>query len=183
MQRLIKRVFQGLYVSLCLLPTVWAAELIPESSHINFYGTQMGARFEGEADLFTAKATFDNQGNLNAFQLILPVTALNSNNASRDETLLSPAWLNAAQYPEIVFQGQRKSVTDNGVVLEGMLTIKGKSQMMTLNVKQQREGSIVLMTKGSIDRLAFELGTGEWLDTYTVGQLIHFTTNLHFSSD
>lgn len=171
-----------LLASLLLISlTGHAATLQPEQSQIQFAGTQMGRSFTGEISRFDASAQFSAARRLTRFTLAIPATALVSGNQQRDSTLQTTDWLDSKRHPTLRFEGEVHGWHGDTGTLEGVLTIKGTGLPMTLKVIQSvDDGIIQLATEGKIDRIPYQLGTGDWLDTKTVGQTIQFSASLRF---
>ena len=156
-----------------------AAELITEQSQIQFSATQMGKAFTGNIERFQVQAEFDEQQQLQSLSLQIPSDALKTGDKKRDTLLQSAEWLASENYPQLQFSGQPQNSDGERIQLAGELEIKGTRQPLTLNVRQQQaDGVIKLLTEGEIERQAYELGTGEWLDTKVVGPTIHFEAAL-----
>lgn len=178
--------FVSLFISFLILSisanSAAAASPIKADSEILFSGTQMGRTFNGQVEQFEAEAQFNADKSLIHLVLTLPSTALITANKKRNQVMQSEEWLNSAQYPEIRFEGRSQSNTSNVLQVQGSLLIKGIAHPITLTVQQQNEGGRTLLTtEGKIDRLAYQLGTGEWLDTKVVGKEIVFNARLVFS--
>ena len=154
-----------------------AAELVRESSEIRFSGTQMGRVFDGQAGVYTAMADFSAAGQLSALQLQIRADSLDTQNAERDQVLHGDEWLDAAVFPDMHFEGQ----SADGEFIRGFLTIRDKTLPLDLAVSTDTENSLVSFSaEGEFDRLAFGLGSGEWLDTAVVGATVKFSARLSF---
>jgi len=173
-----------LALGLVVTSSLQAAGLIPAQSRIDFHGTQMGQRFDGQITRFEAVARFDDARQLQQFSLSIPATALVTGNAQRDRTLQTAAWLDSARYPILRFEGTPRHWQENGFEIDGTLSIRDQQHPLTLQVQQLlQHGTITLETTGKIDRMRYQLGTsGDWLNTHTVGQTIEFEAQLKFVS-
>lgn len=76
-------------------------------------------------DLGTAKVHFT-----------APIHSVSTNNAQRDAHLLAPDFFDAANYPDILFEGERmeKTGTDE-YTLHGQLTMKGVTRPVALDIE------------------------------------------------
>ncbi|WP_271270542.1 YceI family protein [Aliamphritea hakodatensis] len=177
--RRVKQSLLAVMLGISMLASVaaGAAELVRESSEIRFSGTQMGRAFDGQAGVYTATAEFSAEGQLTALQLQIRADSLDTQNAERDQVLHSDEWLDAAVFAEIRFAGQ----SDDGEFIRGFLTIRDKTLPLDLTVNSATDNSLVsLSAEGEFDRLAFGLGSGEWLDTAVVGATVKFSARLTF---
>ena len=85
----------------------------------------------------TGKIEFDKEKETGSVQIKIPLTALNSGNAKFDELLKSSDLFDAEKFPEMTFESE-KFIFKDGKLAEvvGKLTIKGKTNPVTLKAKQ-----------------------------------------------
>ena len=62
------------------------------------------------------------------------IDSIDTNNAQRDTHLKSSEFFDAEQHPQIRFEGKRYNVKGNSAQLEGVLSIRGVTKPVTLNV-------------------------------------------------
>ncbi len=175
-----KRWFIPLILSSMLLnsATADAADLIRPDSAVRFSGDQMGRAFEGRVGEFSAVAEFSPAGQLSGLRLQIQADSLDTQNAERDQLLHSNEWLEVMRFPEIRYEGE----SSDGILIRGMLTIRDTTLPLDLAVKTEASGEQVSVSaEGEIDRLAFGLGNGEWLDTAVVGASVRFNARLSFN--
>lgn len=146
-----------------------------EKSSITFIGDQAGARFEGEWQQWTAAIQFD-RNNLedSRFDVTIDLTSGFSNDQERDDTIRSEEFFNVEQFPSASYQADLFSVSDNGFVGQGRLSIKGIAADVPLEftVTDSELGGQLLVGKAELDRFTWNIGTGQWLDTTWVGQQV-----------
>ncbi len=166
-----------LSISMLASAVAGAADLMKDNSSIQFSSKQMGRVFTGQIDEFSVDAEFTSSGLLTSLQLRIRADSLDTNNTERDQLLQSDEWLDVKGFAEIHYKG----VSESGNVIDGFLTIRDKTLPLNLNLDSDAEnGQIRLRAQGEIDRLAFGLGSGEWLDTAVVDALITFDAMLSF---
>lgn len=74
---------------------------------------------------------------------VIQVASISSGNATRDEHLREPRWLNAAQYPTIEFRSTNVRLIDrNNAEVTGNLTLLGQTHPVTLQVRLNRLGAL-----------------------------------------
>lgn len=146
-----------------------------EQSSIKFIGDQAGAPFEGEWQQWTAAIQFDS-GNLeeSRFDVTIDLTSGFSNDQERDDTIRSEEFFDVEQFPSASYQADDFSVSDNGFVGQGKLSIKGIAANVPLEftVTNSEQGRQLLIGKAELDRFTWNVGTGQWLDTTWVGQQV-----------
>lgn len=81
-------------------------------------------------------------------------------NSQRDEDVIGPRFLDAGRFPTIVFRGDRLSMDGKEPRIEGVLTVRDRSQAQTLTIDPQVsaiEGSGRLRVRASttVDRTAY----------------------------
>lgn len=80
------------------------------------------------------------QSSVNA---VIQVASVSSGNATRDEHLREPRWLNAAQFPTIEFRSTNVRLIDATTAeVTGNLTLLGQTHPVTLNVRLNRIGAL-----------------------------------------
>lgn len=79
-------------------------------------------------------------------------------------------WFNTAQFPQATFASSSIKTAGAGKLLvQGKLTIKGKTLDVSLPVAFKQEGKAVIFEgQLPIKRLYFNIGEGEWKDTDTL---------------
>lgn len=144
-------------------------------STLSFQAIQAGARFEGrfegfDADIRFSPAALDDS----TFRVKIALNSVNTDYQDRDEILRGPDFFAVDRYPQAVFQAtQFETIKNNHYLAKGTLTIRDKTQPVNLqftfrspsseNQTAQLEGSAV------INRMDFDVGTGEWKDPKWVG--------------
>ena len=94
--------------------------------------------------------TGDAPGQVVSTQMQVDIKSLNTRNDLRDEGLRSALFFDAAQFPQATFE----STKVEGDSISGTMTIKGKSQPVTLKV-QNNAPSGKLVLKGEFNRNDF----------------------------
>jgi len=84
-------------------------------------------------------------------QIHIPVATISTNNAKLDGELKSPAWFDAAKYPDITFVAEKIISTGKGKgLVTGSLTLHGVTKPVTLAVKFNGAGVNVLDKKYTV---------------------------------
>lgn len=147
-------------------------EIDYSNSFIRFSGDQAGAPFTGEWQSWTADIQFDANNLARArFDVRISPNAVSSNDEKRDNTIRSAEFFDVDQYPEARFQATRFQQTADGFIALGQLSMKGFSSDTTLAFTViQNENQTILTGTAIIDRLVWNIGSGDWADTSWVGQ-------------
>ncbi|MFD9891195.1 YceI family protein [Amycolatopsis sp. NPDC059027] len=87
----------------------------------------------------------------------IPAMSFDTGNPARDRTVRSGQYLDAGKYPDITFASTRLARTEEGWVLHGSLTVRGKSSGLELRVESARtaDSRLTLRATSRVDRYAF----------------------------
>jgi cytochrome b561 len=144
-----------------------------DRSSISFTAEQAGAPFTGTWPAWEADIRFD-AGNPDASsaQVLVDVTRAATGDDNRDGTLSSPEWFDSTAHPEVRYHTIAiNTVEGGGFSATGMLRIRDTEYPVLLAFTHAKEdGRDVILGTAALDRLALNLGTGDWADTAQVGQ-------------
>lgn len=146
-----------------------------EASHIRFVAEQAGADFDGHWRDWTGDLRFSaSRLNESRFDVAVTVESVDTSDDERDATLLESAWFNAGKYPLARYRAEQfRSDGKGGFVAEGELIVKGNATPVPLSFEVVEQGAKrTLSGTARVDRLAAEIGTGEWSDTEWVGRYV-----------
>ncbi|MFT6406659.1 MAG: cytochrome b561 [Arenicella sp.] len=149
---------------------VW--EIDYQQSTIKFIGDQAGAAFEGVWQRWSAEIQFDaNQLDNARFNVAIDTASGFSNDQERDDTIRSIDFFDIAAFPEANYRADRFSAIDAGYQSMGKLSIKGVATDVVLKFNIVDDGRFkVLSGTATLDRLVWNIGSGDWADTAWVGQ-------------
>ncbi|MBE2234715.1 MAG: YceI family protein [Anaerolinea sp.] len=115
-----------------------AWQLDPSHSSIQFVARHMMlSKVRGEFEKFTVDLdlNFDNPEN-SVVEARIDASSINTREAQRDTHLKSPDFLNADQFPELIFNSNRVERTGEATAkLHGDLTIRGVTKTVVLDVE------------------------------------------------
>jgi len=156
--------------SLSALP-VWNIDY--NKSYIQFRGDQAGAPFSGTWQTWQANIQFDTaQLEQARFDVRITPASVSSNDDERDDYIRSSDFFDIANFPEARYRASKFVKSKNGgYTALGQLTMKGFDHDAPLNFTVT-EGDQTLVLDGSaiVDRLIWNIGSGDWADTAWVGQ-------------
>ncbi|MEY2490022.1 MAG: hypothetical protein QOC70_1964 [Verrucomicrobiota bacterium] len=73
-------------------------------------------------------------------ELSVPVESLDTNNAKRDQSLKSPDYLNAKQFPTLKFKSTKVQGSGDTLKVSGDFTLHGVTKPLTVDFKKVGEG-------------------------------------------
>lgn len=156
-----------------------------DASHIRFTAIQAGAPIDGEWQQWRADLHFDAARLDEAvFDVSVTVASVETFDDERDTVLQSAEWFDDETYPEVHFHASRfEHSADAQYEALGAVTVKGRSVPVTLAFTVSRDaGRLVLNGSAKLDRLALDLGTGEWSDTRWIGRFVTVTVHVEASA-
>jgi polyisoprenoid-binding protein YceI len=147
-------------------------EVVKADSHIKFTATQQGESFTGEFPNYRVLINFKedalDKANVTA---AIDLGSVKAGNKDRDGALPGKDWFSVKAFPEAVFQSNDFVKTGEGTYeARGTLSIKGKSQPLTLPFTLDIDGAKAEMTgQVTLDRTLWEVGSGSWASDEQVG--------------
>ena len=175
----------GAYLAVALFSTQTLAvefnAIDTAKSKINFTSKLMGSSINGSFDQFGGTVIFnpDNPEKAKADIWI----ALASFNAGGDELrdeAQGKEWFNSKAFPRAQFVSETiKNLGAGKLELKGKLTIKNKTQALTIVANYQAQGKQMVFN-GSFElmRLNFDLGAAAWADTKSVANEVPVKVHL-----
>ncbi len=143
-----------------------------EQSYIRFSGDQAGAPFQGEWTEWSAKIQFDaRQLDKTRFDVTIDVNSGFSNDQERDDTIRSSEFFDVKAFPEAYYRADTFSSKESGFEAAGRLSMKGATADSILSFEVVENGGQRVLTGSAIlDRLRWNIGSGDWVDTSWVGK-------------
>jgi polyisoprenoid-binding protein YceI len=158
-------------VAAVIAPFALAATVDPAKSEVKAVFKQLGVPVEAHFNKFAAVIDYDPANVAQAkAQVQIDVASFDLGDAEYNKEVANKTWFNAAAFPQATFVSS--TITPAGAgkfTAAGTLTIKGKSQNVSVPVTVKQAGADqVFEGTLSIKRLYFNIGEGEWKDTDTV---------------
>ena len=147
------------------------AQVDVSKSTITATSKQMNVPVDGKFNKFTAQVSFDPAKPAEgSAQFSVDVGSYDLGDDSYNEQVRGKDWFDAAQYPNATFVSSAIAPAGgNQFKVSGTLTIKGKSENVTLPVTVAQQGATQTFDGAlPIKRSQFDIGTGEWKDTSVV---------------
>ena len=162
----------ALWVALLLAPACALAGDYRQvaGSRLAFAGEYDGAVFTGRFETFDTTLRFDPARPGEArLDVVVAMDSVDSDSRERDETLRDAAFFAVAQFPEARFTASGFVPQGDGQYLaHGSLRLRGTTAPVTLRLAWQPGPRPVLEARGTVARLRFGVGGGEWADTSLV---------------
>ena len=159
-------------VAAAIAPLAMAATSVdPAKSDIMATFKQLGVSVDAHFTKFNAVIDYDPANVAQAkAQVDIDVASFDLGDAEYNKEVAKKDWFNAASFPRATFVSSTITAAGAGkFTAAGTLTIKGKSQNVTVPVTVKQVGTDQVF-EGTlpIKRLYFNIGEGEWKDTDTV---------------
>lgn len=154
-------------------PPLWNIDF--DNSFIRFVAVQAGADFTGEWRQWQADMRFQpDQLAQSRFRVSIATDGVSTNDDDRDSTLQDSEWFNAKAYPNIIFETGQIKPDGDAFAAAATLTLKGNTYPVNFRFSVANSGATRTLTgESTLDRLAINVGTGEWTDTEWVGQFVN----------
>ena len=152
-------------------------------STLGFSGKFQGQQFDGTFGKFDAAISYDPANLATAkFDVTVDVATAKTGDGDRDNALPTPNFFDASKFPKAhyVTTGFTRDAK-GGVVANGNLTLHGVTKPLALKVAfKPAAGGANLSVTGTLKRLDFGVGSGEYKDTGTIADevLVNGTLNL-----
>lgn len=145
-----------------------------QQSTIKFIGDQAGASFTGEWRRWSAEIQFDAKRLDEArFNVLIDAGSGFSNDQERDDTIRSVDFFDIESFPQASYRADTFLATEGGYQSIGILSMKAISADAVLTFNVVDDGDFKVLTGTAVlDRLAWNIGTGDWADTTWVGQSV-----------
>jgi polyisoprenoid-binding protein YceI len=156
----------------------------PASSTLGFSSSFQGSGFDGRFDKWTAAISYD-QAKLAAskFDVTVDLASAKTGDNDRDSALPGPDFFNVTKYPQAHFVTTAFHQQGSQVIADGMLTLRGVTKPVSLNVTFKPQGSgATLDVSGTVKRLDFGVGAGQYADTSVIGADVKVTAHLVLSA-
>lgn len=157
----------------CALPcAVFAANYaVQPTSTLGFTGSFQGASFNGSFKQWQATISYDPARLAQSkFDVSVDMASVVVNDKDQQGALPGKDFFDVAQYPTAHFVTTGFRDVDGKVIADGQLTLRGVTRpvILTVDFKPQGKGA-TLDVSGSLKRLDFDVGGGEYADTSVIG--------------
>ncbi|MFM0097148.1 YceI family protein [Paraburkholderia nemoris] len=154
-----------------LFLSVAQARVDASKSTVIAISKQMNVPTEGKFKKFTAQLDFDPaKPTVGGAKLSIDTASYDLGDESYNQQVRGKDWFDTAQYPSATFVSSVIAPAGGNLFkVSGKLTIKGKSENVTLPVTVTQQGTTQIFDGAlPIKRSQFDIGSGEWKDTSVV---------------
>lgn len=162
------------------LPAMAAEFATRPGSTLGFTAVFQGEEFEGTFKNFEAKIRFDPDDlAASKFDVTIDLASVATGDKDRDDMLPTSDFFNTASFPQAHFVTTGIHRSGEDIVAEGTLSLKGATRPVTLKVTYapQADGAS-LDVQTTLKRLDFNIGSGEYADTSTIGNEVQVKAHL-----
>lgn len=155
----------------------------PAASTLGFSDTFQGEAFNGHFGQWTAAISYD-PANLAAskFDVEVVLASVKTGDKDRDGALPGADFFDVAKFPKARFVSTGFHQNGARVIADGNLTLRGVTKPVSLDVtfKPQGKGA-TLDVAGTVKRLEFGVGGGDYADTSVIGADVKITAHLQLA--
>jgi polyisoprenoid-binding protein YceI len=158
-----------------------AAPIDAAKSTVSATSKQMNVPVEGKFKKFSGDVTFDPASPAaGSAHVTIDIGSYDIGSEDYNSTLRGKEWFDAKAFPQATFVSTAITAAGAGKVnVAGKLTIKGKTQDVTLPVTFTQQGATTVFDGVlPIKRLAFGIGATEWKDTSVVADEVQIKFHL-----
>lgn len=153
----------------------------PTGSTLAFHGTFQGAGFDGHFEKFDAAIAYD-PAHLDAskFDVSVDLASSKTGDSDRDGALPGNDFFDVAKFPKAHFVTTAFHQNGATVTADGNLTLHGvtKPVSLTVDFKPTTAGA-TLDVRGTVKRLDFGVGGGDYADTSVIANDVTVTAHLN----
>jgi polyisoprenoid-binding protein YceI len=147
------------------------AQVDMSKSTVTATSKQMNVPTDGKFNKFTAQVAFDPaKPTAGTASITIDTGSYDLGDDDYNKQVRGAEWFDAAKYPTATFVSSAIAPAGgNKYNVTGKITIKGKSQTLTVPVTVTQQGATETFDGAlPIKRTQFDVGTGEWKDTSVV---------------
>ena len=161
-----------------LAATAWSTDA---GSTLEFSASAEDEAFTGRFGRFDAKIVFDPADLAgSSFNVEIDLASADSASAERDEMLLGSEFFDVANTPKATYVATAfRELGAGRFAADGTLTLRGIAKPVVLEFDWSADGgNATLKGQASVNRLAFDVGAGDWSDASTIVHEIGVATSL-----
>ncbi|NKJ20937.1 YceI family protein [Dyella sp. SG609] len=177
-----RHAFASLLLALALPGLAGAADYAvqPAGSKLGFTSSFQGASFDGSFGKFTAAISYDAAKLATSkFDVEVDLASVKTGDKDRDGALPGADFFNVAKFPKAHFVTTGFRQNGAQVIADGNLTLRGVTRPVSLNITFKPAGAgATLDVSGTVKRLDFGVGSGEYADTSVIGADVKVNAHL-----
>ncbi|WP_267222380.1 YceI family protein [Dyella silvae] len=152
----------------------------PAGSKLGFTSSFQGQSFDGTFNKWTAAISYDAAKLATSkFDVDVDLASVKTGDNDRDGALPGADFFNVAKFPKAHFVTTGFRQNGAQVVADGNLTLRGVTKPVSLNVTFKPQGAgATLEVSGSVKRLDFGVGGGDYADTSVIAADVKINAHL-----
>jgi polyisoprenoid-binding protein YceI len=156
----------------------------PATSTLGFSGSFQGEAFQGHFDQWTAAISYDaSQLATSKFDVNVALASARTGDKDRDTALPGSDFFNVATFPQAHFVTTGFRHSGGSVIADGNLTLRGVTRPVSLQVSFRPQGTgATLDVSGTVKRLDFGVGGGDYKDTSVIGADVKISAHLQLAA-
>lgn len=136
---------------------------------VTFHVLQAGAPFIGNFRRFSGEVCFT-QRRITRIDASLDPASVDSGLPEIDANLIKQDFFDTREFPLVTFTSSSVSTQGDTHTVHGTLAIKGNRREVEVALRsEQSGGKIAISGSFTLDRLKYDIGTGEWTNTKWLG--------------
>ena len=153
---------------------------VQPGSTLGFTSSFQGSSFDGHFNKWNAAISYDaTKLAASKFDVTVDLASVKTGDSDRDSALPGPDFFDVSKYPQAHFVTTAFHQQGSQVVADGMLTLRGVSKPVSLTVTFKPQGSgATLDVTGTVKRMDFGVGSGQYADTSVIGPDVKVTAHL-----
>lgn len=165
------------FVSCAALAQEW---LPAKGSTLTFSSSFQSESFSGEFGRFNPQIRFNpKQLTTSRFDVSIDLLSVNSQNKERDDTLKTADFFDTKKTPSARYTATKfVSLGNNRYQANGTLSLRGITKPVSLIFTWTQNKGAVLTGDATVNRLDFNIGTGDWSDTELLPNAVKIHTRL-----
>lgn len=156
--------------------------LVAEGSSLSFASSYDGEAFTGRFQRFTPAITLDPATpEATRIEVSIDIASVSTENEERDGTLATPEFFWTGKFPSATFRTTacKAGAAPGAIDCEASLTLRDRTVAMPFNLRFEAAGDrATLKAQAKVDRIAFDVGSGDWADTDLIPQFVDVTVDL-----
>jgi polyisoprenoid-binding protein YceI len=172
--------FIALGLLLAALPVAAQDWQMSAGSSLGFSARFQGEAFTGRFTRFTPYIRFDPKNLAQSrFDVSIDLGSADTRNSERDDTLKTAEFFDIKKTPSARYSANSFTALGNGRYrANGTLSLRGVRKPVALLFSWKPGSSAVLQGEATLNRLDFQVGTGDWSDTGLLPNAVKVTTTL-----
>lgn len=163
------------------VPAAASSWQVGDDATLSFRGSYMGEAFDGRFERFTAQIRFDPDALDGAsFDVEIDVTSARTGIDEYDSGMQEPEFFHGSRFPSARFAaGSFRSSGEGSYQADAELTIRDQTRALPFPFRFEIDGDSARLTATvALQRLDFDVGSGDWADTSLIANEVEVRVDL-----